>query len=135
MDLFRVQYLFVIKLTRANACLFNARDTLLTVAWFRGFTSSFLYLRSTVVHTKTIFTRVNIFTHSSRRFQIYPVCVGVLLGYVWTEAVTVKIFTRFQSYTGTCGRSLTHITTLSTKLAPLELLGPVYTMTLRLALR
>ena len=32
--------------------------------------------------------------------------MGVLLGYVWTEAVTVKIFTRFQIYTGTCGRGL-----------------------------
>ena len=32
--------------------------------------------------------------------------MGVLLGYVWTEAVTVKIFTRFQIYTGTCGRDL-----------------------------
>ena len=32
--------------------------------------------------------------------------MGVLLGYVWTEAVTVKIFTRFQMYTGTCGRGL-----------------------------
>ena len=55
-------YLLVIKQTRANAYLFNARDTLLTVAWFRVFTSSFLYLRGFVVHTKTIFTRVNIFT-------------------------------------------------------------------------
>ena len=25
---------------------------------------------------------------------------------MWTEAVTVKIFTRFQIYTGTCGRGL-----------------------------
>ena len=32
--------------------------------------------------------------------------MGVLLGYVWTEAVTVKIFTRSQIYTGTCGRGL-----------------------------
>ena len=32
--------------------------------------------------------------------------MGVLLGYVWTEAVTVKIFTRFQIYTGACGRGL-----------------------------
>ena len=31
--------------------------------------------------------------------------MGVLLGYVWTEAVTVKIFTRFQIYTGACGRA------------------------------
>ena len=66
LDLFRAQCLLVIKpvikQTRANACLFNARDTLLTVAWFRVFTSSFLYLRGFVVHTKTIFTRVNIFT-------------------------------------------------------------------------
>ena len=56
------QCLSVIKQTRANACLFNARDTSLTVAWFRVFTSSFLYLRGFVVHTKTMFTRVNIFT-------------------------------------------------------------------------
>ena len=62
LDLFRAQGLLAVKQTRANACLFNARDTLLTVAWFRVFTSSFLYLRGFVVHTKTIFTRVNIFT-------------------------------------------------------------------------
>ena len=62
LDLFRAQCLLVTKQTRANACLFNARDTSLTVAWFRVFTSSFLYLRGFVVHTKTIFTRVNIFT-------------------------------------------------------------------------
>ena len=63
LDLFRAQcLLLVIKQTRANACLFNARDTLLTVAWFRVFTSLFLYLRGFVVHTKTIFTRANIFT-------------------------------------------------------------------------
>ena len=105
LDLFRAQCLLVIKQTRANAYLFNARDTSLTVARFRVFTSSFLYLRGFVVHTKTIFTRVNI-SHSSRRFEIYAVCVGVLLGYVWTETVTVKIFTRFQIYTGTCGRGL-----------------------------
>ena len=52
----------LIQLTRAHARLFNARETLLTVARFRIFTSSFLYLRGFVVHTKTIFTRVNIFT-------------------------------------------------------------------------
>ena len=62
LDLFRAQCLLVTKQIRANACLFNARDTSLTVAWFRVFTSSFLYLRDFVVHTKTIFTRVNIFT-------------------------------------------------------------------------
>ena len=62
LDLFRAQCLLVSKQTHANACLFNARDTLLTVAWFRVFTSSFLYLRGFVVYTKTIFTRVNIFT-------------------------------------------------------------------------
>ena len=96
LDKFLAQYLFVIKLTRANARLFNARETLLTMARFRFFTSSFLYLRGFVVHTKTIFTRVNIFT-------LQP-SFSNLLGYVWTEAVTVKIFTRFQIYTGTCGR-------------------------------
>ena len=62
LDLFREQCLLVIKQTRANAYLFNARDTSLTVTRFRVFTSSFLYLRGFVVHTKTIFTRVNIFT-------------------------------------------------------------------------
>ena len=62
LDLFRAQCLLVSKQTHANACLFNARDTLLTIAWFRVFTSSFLYLRGFFVHTKTIFTRVNIFT-------------------------------------------------------------------------
>ena len=62
LDLFRAQFLLVIKQTHANACLFNARDTLLTVAWFRVITSSFSYLRGSVVRTKTIFTRVNIFT-------------------------------------------------------------------------
>ena len=62
LDLFRAQCLLVIKQTRVNACLFNARDTSLTVAWFRVFTSSFLCLRGFVVHTKTIFVRVNIFT-------------------------------------------------------------------------
>ena len=62
LDIILAQYLFVIKLTRANARLFNARETLLTMARFRFFTSSFLYLRGFVVHMKTIFTRVNIFT-------------------------------------------------------------------------
>ena len=33
LDLFRAQGLLAIKQTRANACLFKARDTLLTVAW------------------------------------------------------------------------------------------------------
>ena len=51
LNLFRAQCLLVIKQTPANACLFNARDTSLMVAWLRVFASSFLYLRGFVVHT------------------------------------------------------------------------------------
>ena len=37
--------------------------------------------------------------------------MNVLLGYLWTEGVTVKILTRFQIYTGTWGRGLGYYTT------------------------
>ena len=47
LDLFRAQY---------------PSKSSITVAWFRVFASSSLYLRGFVIHTKTIFTRVNIFT-------------------------------------------------------------------------
>ena len=108
LDLFRAQCLLVIKQTRANAYLFNARDTSLTVARFRVFTSSFLCLRGFVVHTKTIFTRVNIFTlwpsfsnlrglcGSFTRLRVYGsrnreniYAFSNLHGYVWTGPMYV----------------------------------------------
>ena len=102
LDLFRAQCFLVIKQTLANACLFNARDTLLTVL-VQSFYVVFIFSRFRCPHENDIYpckyfhTLAVVFKFTRFVWEFYS---------VWTEAVTVKIFTRFQIYTGTCGRGL-----------------------------
>ena len=58
LDLFRAQCLLVIKQTRANAYLFNARDTSLTVARFQSFyVIVFMFTRFRCPHENDIYPR------------------------------------------------------------------------------
>ena len=61
-------------------------------------------------------------------FIIYAVFVGILPGYVWTESATAKIFSRFQIYTGTCGRGPSGLCSYTTRVSGITVL--LYTQAL-----
>ena len=46
--------------------------------------------------------------HSGERFLKVPFSLIVCIGYVWTDAVSVKKKLRFQMKTDTCGRGLNY---------------------------
>ena len=63
---------------------------------------NFVFRPSTYTRENGVFLKLN----SGERFQNVPFSLIVFIGYVWTEAVSVKKKLRFQIKTDKCGQGL-----------------------------